>query len=725
VLLFVIAATYFVLVELHRPGGTPNYDVYIYLIPNKIYAAWSVWHGGKGLLWNPYQGCGAPFFANPAMGLLYPPNLLFLVLDPNVALHGVLIINMVLGAIGMLLLGRELGLHPVAALTGALAFELGDAMATLTGWSAMHSGPWTWLPWALCCCERLLRAPSRTGVIGLAAVLALGVLPGWVLISALTFQVLALRVVWEVITRWPERPWRPVGAVLAGLALAPAIAAAQLVPAAALARESFRSTLELGSLAYGALETDVRASISARVPPVPFTATLVTLAALAPFASTRRRLLAFYLGTGALYGILALGTTTPLLALYLKLPPGATTLRYPHRLFWLTSFSLVVLAALCADGLLDRDRSRRARSVCALVVVTAVAGLAWYVPGGLRRVEIVSLLALIAAVLAVTVRPGLALPAAWILVGAVVLNVVAVPLRYVGRLLPSAQGLTRHARTFDDLRARMTPQDRVFIIPSVASLTDLGLAQKTASIVRIREIYDYEPLLGHRLTDYNSAMWHGIPVRSVEQVTTKPNIVAPYRRRLLDLAAIRYVIAPPSTRIADWGLDLRPLPQVDPGITVHENDGALPRARYVPRVEVVHDADALLRRLAFGDDDLARVALVEQPPPSGFVGAAGPLRDGAVRVVRDDPEHIVLDVDAPVRGFLFLADQHAPGWSATVNGAPTPIVRANFAFRLIEVPQGTSRVELRYRPASVPIGAAISIVTLVGVGLVLLRGRRG
>jgi uncharacterized membrane protein YfhO len=96
-----------------------------------------------------------------------------------------------------------------------------------------------------------------------------------------------------------------------------------------------------------------------------------------------------------------------------------------------------------------------------------------------------------------------------------------------------------------------------------------------------------------------------------------------------------------------------------------------------------------------------------------------------VRVVRDDPEHIVLDVDAPVRGFLFLADQHAPGWSASVNGAPSPIRRANFAFRLIEVPQGTSRVELRYRPASVPIGAAISIVTLVGVGLVLLRGRRG
>src|SRR5206468_4875008 len=121
ILVFAVAAAYVVLVELHRPALFPAFDVYIYFIPNKLHAVYSMWHGGKGLLWNPYQACGEPFFANPAMGLLYPPHLLFLVLEPNAAVHAVLIVNLVIGALGMLLLARASGLGALAALTGALA----------------------------------------------------------------------------------------------------------------------------------------------------------------------------------------------------------------------------------------------------------------------------------------------------------------------------------------------------------------------------------------------------------------------------------------------------------------------------------------------------------------------------------------------------------------------------------------------------------------------------
>ena len=71
----------------------------------------------------------------------------------------------------------------------------------VTGWSPMHSGPWAWVPWALYCCERLLRAPTRGGVVALATVLALALLPGWVLLVTLAYQLIVLRVVWDVLTR--------------------------------------------------------------------------------------------------------------------------------------------------------------------------------------------------------------------------------------------------------------------------------------------------------------------------------------------------------------------------------------------------------------------------------------------------------------------------------------------------------------------------------------------
>jgi uncharacterized membrane protein YfhO len=60
-----------------------------------------------------------------------------------------------------------------------------------------------------------------------------------------------------------------------------------------------------------------------------------------------------------------------------------------------------------------------------------------------------------------------------------------------------------------------------------------------------------------------------------------------------------------------------------------------------------------------------------------------------------------------------------------VNGDEVSIARANYAFRLIEVPAGRSRVELRYRPASVVLGAALSGVTLAGIVVAFAIRRRG
>ena len=157
----------------------------------------------------------------------------------------------------------------------------------------------------------------------------------------------------------------------------------------------------------------------------------------------------------------------------------------------------------------------------------------------------------------------------------------------------------------------------------------------------------------------------------------------------------------------------------------YENPQALPRAFWVPRVEIVTDAGRMLHSLASGGPDLRQVALIESAVPSGFTGGPGDGRASLVEFVTDQPEHLVIRVDAPERGFLFLSDQHFPGWSATVDGMPTEIIRANYAFRLVEVPRGRSLVEFRYAPASVRIGALVSGITVVALAMLLWATRRG
>jgi hypothetical protein len=120
---------------------------------------------------------------------------------------------------------------------------------------------------------------------------------------------------------------------------------------------------------------------------------------------------------------------------------------------------------------------------------------------------------------------------------------------------------------------------------------------------------------------------------------------------------------------------------------------------------------------------ISTVGLLYPANVSGFVGVPGNDATVAARFVTDDPEHVVIELNAPERGFLFLADQYFPGWSATVNGRTGPIVRANHAFRLVEVPRGQVRVEFRYRPTRVWVGAIISVMTLSGVAVALVRSR--
>jgi len=159
-------------------------------------------------------------------------------------------------------------------------------------------------------------------------------------------------------------------------------------------------------------------------------------------------------------------------------------------------------------------------------------------------------------------------------------------------------------------------------------------------------------------------------------------------------------------------------------VHVYENPSALPRARWVPRVNVVADPRALLWRLAWGRDDLTHAAFVEAPPPSGFVGIPDDDPVPAVTFVRNDPEHVVLSVDAPRRGFVVLADQWFPGWRATVEGIPVPILRGDYAFRLVEVPAGPVAVEFRYVPDALRAGALISAATVVAIAVILVRGAR-
>jgi hypothetical protein len=145
----------------------------------------------------------------------------------------------------------------------------------------------------------------------------------------------------------------------------------------------------------------------------------------------------------------------------------------------------------------------------------------------------------------------------------------------------------------------------------------------------------------------------------------------------------------------------------------------LPRAYLVGRVRP--ERGEILEALTdAGFDPRAEAYLAGIPAAAGEAGG-----EGRVRIAEDLPERIVLEVSAGRPGWLVLTDNSYPGWVAEREGRRLQILRANYLFRAVKVPAGESRIVFRYRPLSLWMGAAGSLVALVAGIAWALRSRGG
>jgi hypothetical protein len=694
--------------------GMPAFDVYAYFYPNMLYALHAL-AGGRGLLWNPYQDCGQPFFAISSVGLLYPANVFFLLLDPTMALRAVLWMNLLVGGLGAWALARELGLGRAAAAGGTLAFVLGGPMIGLTVWMPTVQAPYAWLPAALFFCERLVRTGRLRHALWLGIVFAMALLPGHPQFALFSCELVVLRLLWSLADAAERRhAIVAAGGVALALVLMLLLTAVQYLPAMEVARESVRgaglTVAEIapgGNLNWSTLGQWIR--LGTVLAPFTFVPFFVAVSAFAH--RTQRRAALFYALAAALCLALAFGTANPVGRLYVASPLGHA-FRIPMRFSIVTGFCVSVLVGIAVDALVKG--SWTAVSLAAATFAGCrlwagpLPGTEWWLAG-----------AVLAGGGLAASAPTRRWPIALIL-GAVALSLVLLPPWTMQRYLRDDRALWGHAVVFDGLRARLTAQDRVHLAP-VGS--DPGFDDKTASLFGLRATTDYEGQVSRAYAEYLTMLRSGQPMRSLNQAIY-PDAWNPQTVRwpLLHLTAARYLAVARALDVPQKAAPLVPL-DGDDDVHVFENPSALPRAYYVSRIAVVPDANLRLQRLASGREDPRHVALVETIPPSGFVGVPGNDATAPASFIVDDPEHVVIELAAPERGFVFLADQYFPGWSATVNGEPAPITRANHAFRIVEVPRGPVRVEFRYRPASLWLGGIISATTLVAVLAIPIWGR--
>ena len=162
-------------------------------------------------------------------------------------------------------------------------------------------------------------------------------------------------------------------------------------------------------------------------------------------------------------------------------------------------------------------------------------------------------------------------------------------------------------------------------------------------------------------------------------------------------------------------------------VKIYENSTVLPRAFFVNDARSAANDDAAVALMRAEEFDPASTVVIMGVNEEQRVGGTSPSVAPSLQptIVSYSPEYIAIDVNAQQSGYLVLTDAYYPGWTATVDGQPAVIDRADLMFRAVEVPAGQHRVELRYQPQSFTIGLVISIGTVVIlIGLWFIARRR-
>jgi uncharacterized membrane protein YfhO len=159
-----------------------------------------------------------------------------------------------------------------------------------------------------------------------------------------------------------------------------------------------------------------------------------------------------------------------------------------------------------------------------------------------------------------------------------------------------------------------------------------------------------------------------------------------------------------------------------------KNLHVLPRAFLVSRkhIEVIPDEKAQLARVRDSGFDPANVVILQSQVESNKVGiSSDEPENGATSVTKyeEGQNWIRIQAKAAVPSILVLSQIYYPGWSVLVDGSESSIVRTNYAFTGVPLESGIHDIQFRFRPRSFVLGAAVSVFSLLSMGLAALLRR--
>ncbi|HVY70498.1 MAG TPA: YfhO family protein [Verrucomicrobiae bacterium] len=686
---------------------------------------------GEIPLWNPLNNCGIPFLAQWNTLVLYPPALFYLVFPLSWSLGVFCLLQLFWGGLGAYFLAHRWSGSRLGAAAAGIIFSLNGFSLNALMWPAL-TATLAWMPWVILCGARACRDGGRAIIIAALAG-TLQMLTGTPEFILLTWLLLAAIV---VICGWGTGTGRAILRLAGIVALVTGLSAAQLLPFLELLRDSQRDAA-FGNAAWSMPVTGLANFL------VPFFETYPT-AHKVRLQFEQQWTSSYYLGAGSLAlamlavwkidqirirvlaaaaiasVVLALGDHGFIHPLARKFVPQLGLMRFPIKFVAVTVLCVPLLAA---EGIAWMERGRRGRGDGALVMVTTVLAV---LMGGIVVLNFLYAVHLEYKSLAPdTLYNGLARLLWLVLMTAAAIVIAQCAREGVDRRRAEMALLAFLAVDLLTHTPRQNPVlPRVAYTPKLAQIPNRPRPGVTRAMIApgANQTLYFQPLpeLGQDFLQKRLALFSNFNL--LEDVAKVNGFFPLYLKNeraiwsllyestnrpsdgLLDFVGISAITSP--TNYAAWAAR----PTAIPMVTAGQQPVVLPDKEVLARLD---DAK-------FDPREIVYLA----PESVSQTGETKSVRAHA-ELSRFTAEKLEASVDAPEPTVLVIAQSYSSSWRAAVDGAATPLLRANVAFQAVPVPAGKHQVTLTYRDDGFRLGVVMSLVTLAGcgVGWIMLRRR--
>lgn len=698
-------------------------------VPWRDYAV-ELMRNGELPLWNPYNGAGAPLFANYQSALLYPFTWPSFVLPVAWTMSLTSALHLFIAGAGTFVLLRRMGANTVGAGAAGIAFGMCGYLVARLGTFPMVSVA-AWLPWLLWAVYGVMIDGKRYAIVWFTVFTAMLLLAGHAQLAWYSLTLAGLFALWLGFTQRPIR-WKSwfmlavAGAVGVGIAGLQLLATAELLGlsqrsegvdfafAMNFSFNPFRAFTFLNGNLFGTPADGSYATAGAYFEDAAYIGLIPLFGAIAavwqwrskrkidPLAQT----VIFWLLVAVVGFVFALGANTPIFPFLYEHVPSFDLFQAPVRWLLWTVMALCVLAGI---GVTWWGRSARLKrwtkrlmAACVAAIMVGILGLLagisgtnTLIPSLFRAILILGVVGLCAGLL--TLLQPLPTSPKYLRWSGAVLVVIAVDLLVANWGL----NLTTNASFYDRRPSQIQPSERGYWT---------AYAEEELKFGRYFMFDDYRPASEHieelrqsnlpnlNLLDRASLFNNFDPLLPGDYVAYRELLeIYPDRQGLLQVAGVTDLVT-------------------GNGVTPLDNDAS--QAYWVSAV-------------CWHEDDVSIVAALSQADfdPQMRVELAGEGECAAPQEVQQaewnisaDGSHFQIQSDAP--GWLVIAQTYYPGWQALLDGETIPIERANLAFRAVAVPEGEHLLEFVYAPAWITPGAIITSVSLLCLVILFLWNRK-